>query len=72
MSVAIPKVRVGDPLRHEALSVFPLSVSSATVDADSVHCGDCWEIRPRGLDRPSCHPKIEPNERAGPIQLPRT
>lgn len=24
MSVALPKLRVGDPLRHEALSVFPL------------------------------------------------
>jgi hypothetical protein len=24
MSVALPKIRVGDPLRHEALSVFPL------------------------------------------------
>ena len=24
MSVALPKCRIGDPLRHEALSVFPL------------------------------------------------
>lgn len=24
MTVALPKLRVGDPVRHEALSVFPL------------------------------------------------
>jgi hypothetical protein len=24
MSVALPSLRVGDPVRHEALSVFPL------------------------------------------------
>ena len=24
MSVALPKLRVGDPVRHEALCVFPL------------------------------------------------
>ncbi len=33
MSVALPQVRVGDPLRHEALSVFPLfSDPSGDVD----------------------------------------
>jgi len=33
MSIALPKVRVGDPLRHEALSVFPLfSEASGGVD----------------------------------------
>lgn len=33
MSLALPTLRVGDPLRHEALSVFPLfSDSNGTVD----------------------------------------
>ncbi len=33
MSVALPEIRVGDPLRHESLSVFPLfSDGSNTVD----------------------------------------
>jgi hypothetical protein len=33
MSVALPKIRVGDPVRHESLSVFPLfSESNSGVD----------------------------------------
>ena len=33
MSVALPKIRVGDPLRHEALAVFPLfSESNGEID----------------------------------------
>ena len=30
MSVAFPEIRVGDPIRHEALAVFPLFASQAT------------------------------------------
>ncbi|MGA2255312.1 MAG: DUF6569 family protein [Thermoguttaceae bacterium] len=30
MSVAFPEVRVGDPVRHEALSVFPLFATTAS------------------------------------------
>ena len=33
MSVALPQIRVGDPLRHESLSVFPLfSLATGEVD----------------------------------------
>ena len=33
MSVGLPKLRVGDPIRHEALSIFPLfSESSSEVE----------------------------------------
>jgi hypothetical protein len=35
MTVALPKIRVGDPLRHESLSVFPL-FSLATGDVDYI------------------------------------
>jgi hypothetical protein len=29
MSVGLPEIRVGDPLRHESLSVFPLFANPA-------------------------------------------
>lgn len=34
MSVALPKLRVGDPLRHQALSVFPLFAPSRAKQID--------------------------------------
>lgn len=55
MSLLLPEVRVGDPLRHESLSVFPLiTESAATVDyrlaADAIADGSLLvsEVSDRG------------------------
>ena len=45
MSVALPEIRVGDPLRYESLSVFPL-FSVPTGDVDYCYLMLHWPMSP--------------------------